>query len=380
MSAQSRLFVLYALMFAAFGALSPFLPVLLQSRGLSSEAIGAAIGAGVIVRMAVAPAVGRAADARHAVRKALAGACAGSALAAALYAAPTGGAALVALALLQAAALAPTVPLADAVAVSAAARDGFSYGRIRGLGSAAFILGSLGAGALADRFAAAPALAQAALLVPAALAALRAPEPTEGAAAATPAPRSDLLKNRAFLCTTAIAALALGSHALHDGFAMIYWTQHGISPSLAGVLWSESVASEVLVFFLAGPFLLQRLGERGAFALAIGAGVLRWSAMALTSAAPVMAFTEPLHGLSFALLHLAAMAAIARTVPAASAALAQSAYGALGVGAAAAVVSFASGILFSRLGAASFWVMAALAALALPFVLALPRADKETGP
>jgi PPP family 3-phenylpropionic acid transporter len=74
------------------------------------------------------------------------------------------------------------------------------------------------------------------------------------------------------------------------------------------------------------------------------------------------------------------MAAIARTVPAASAALAQSAYGALGVGAAAAVVSFASGILFSRLGAASFWVMAALAALALPFVLALPRADKETGP
>jgi PPP family 3-phenylpropionic acid transporter len=100
--------------------------------------------------------------------------------------------------------------------------------------------------------------------------------------------------------------------------------------------------------------------------------------MALSAAAPIMALTEPLHGLSFALLHLAAMAVIARTVPAASAALAESAYGALGVGAATAVLSFASGILFSRLGAASFWVMGALAALALPFVFALPSADDKT--
>lgn len=373
MSAQSRLFLLFALLFAGFGALSPFLPVLLHSRGLSSEMIGATVGAGVIVRMAVAPVVGHAADARRAVHKALAGACVCSALAAALYAAPFGGMALVMLALVQAAALAPTVPLADAVAVSAASRDGFSYGRIRGFGSAAFIAGSLGAGALAEHFSAAPALAQAAFLFLAALAALRAPEPTSRAAAAR-APRwSEILHNRAFLCTVVIAALALGSHALHDGFAIIYWTRSGISPSLAGVLWSEGVASEVLVFFLVGPFLLHRLGERGAFSLAIGAGVLRWSVMALTSAAPAMAFTEPLHGLSFALLHLAAMAVIARAVPAASAALAQSVYGALGVGAATAVLSFASGILFSRLGAASFCVMAAFTTLALPFVFALPR-------
>jgi MFS family permease len=76
--------------------------------------------------------------------------------------------------------------------------------------------------------------------------------------------------------------------------------------------------------------------------------------------------------LSFALLHLAAMAVIARVVPPASAASAQSVYGALGVGAAGAALSLASGFLFSRFGAASFWVMAALATLALPIVVALP--------
>jgi PPP family 3-phenylpropionic acid transporter len=157
---------------------------------------------------------------------------------------------------------------------------------------------------------------------------------------------------------------------------MIYWTQSGISPFVAGVLWSESVASEVLVFLLAGPLLLRRLGERGAFALAIGAAVLRWSVMALTPAAPVMALTEPLHGFSFALLHLTAMSVIGRTVPAEAAATAQSIYGALGVGAATAAMSLASGVLFARFGGAGFWPMAALAGLALPLILALPRAAK----
>lgn len=375
MGSQPSLIVLFTLLYASFGSLSPFLPPLLQSRGLPPEVIGAVIGAGVIVRMAVTPALGRAADGRHAVCQALAGACLCSALAAALYAAPLAGTALIALALAQAAALAPTAPFADASAVSAAARGGFSYGRIRGFGSAAYILGSLGAGALAERLgAAAPALAQAALIALAALAALRAPEPAQSGGAATPTLRwSDLFANRTFSRAVVIAALALGSHALHDGFAIIYWAKAGISPSIAAALWSESVASEVLVFFLAGPWLLQSFGERGAFSLAIGAAVLRWSVMAMTAAVPVMAFTEPLHGLSFALLHLAAMAVIARTVPPAFAASAQSVYSAIGVGAAAAGISFASGFLFSQFGAASFWFMAALAALALPIVLALSR-------
>jgi PPP family 3-phenylpropionic acid transporter len=374
MGEQPSLIVLFTLLYAGFGALSPFLPPLLQVRGLPPETIGAVLGAGVIIKMAVAPALGRAADARHTVCRVLAGACLSSALAAAAYAAPLAGTVLIALALAQAAALAPTAPFADAAAVSAAVRGGFSYGRIRGFGSAAFILGALGAGALAQRFgAAAPAVAQAALIALAALAALRAPEPTAEAGDAKQAPRwSELFANHAFRCVVAIAALALGSHALHDGFAMIYWTKVGVSPSIAGVLWSESVASEVLVFLLVGPRFLKWFGERGAFALAIGAAVLRWSVMATTAAVPVMAFTEPLHGLSFALLHLAAMAVIARVVPPASAASAQSVYGALGVGAAGAALSLASGFLFSRFGAASFWVMAALATLALPIVVALP--------
>jgi hypothetical protein len=48
--------------------------------------------------------------------------------------------------LLHALALAPTINLADALAVVAAKREGIEYGRARGAGSAAFIVGSIAAG------------------------------------------------------------------------------------------------------------------------------------------------------------------------------------------------------------------------------------------
>ena len=52
--------------------------------------------------------------------------------------------------------------------------------------------------------------------------------------------------------------------------------------------------------------------------------------------------------------------------------------GLIGVGAATAALSLASGFLFARFGGGGFWVMAALAGLALPLVFALP-AKSATG-
>ena len=81
----------------------------------------------------------------------------------------------------------------------------------------------------------------------------------------------------------AIAALVLGSHAMHDAFAMIRRSAAGIGPGTAGVLWSEAVAAEVVVFFLVGPALLNRLGPARAMARAAAAGALRWSVMVLAA-------------------------------------------------------------------------------------------------
>jgi PPP family 3-phenylpropionic acid transporter len=88
---------------------------------------------------------------------------------------------------------------------------------------------------------------------------------------------------------------------------------------------------------------------------------------------------QPLHGLTFALLHLACMRLIARTVPPGLAGTAQALYGTVGIGAATAVLTLVSGVLYARLGARGFWVMAALCALAVPLTRKLrePRVGER---
>jgi PPP family 3-phenylpropionic acid transporter len=63
----------------------------------------------------------------------------------------------------------------------------------------------------------------------------------------------------------------------------------------------------LVVFFIIGRSLLDRLGPAGAAALAAAAGMVRWSVEAQTAWLPAMAAIQPLHGLTFALLHLANM-------------------------------------------------------------------------
>src|SRR5690606_35122546 len=122
-----------------------------------------------------------------------------------------------------------------------------------------------------------------------------------------------------------------------------------------------------------GPALVKRLTPAGAIALAALAGMLRWAVMALTTDTVALAVVQPLHGLTFALLHLACMRLIARIVPAGLEGTAQAIYGTIGVGVATALLTLLSGALYARLGAQGFWVMGALCAAALPLAWALRR-------
>ena len=139
---------------------------------------------------------------------------------------------------------------------------------------------------------------------------------------------------------------------------------------MASVLWSESVAAEVIVFFLIGPRLVQRLSPAGVMAIAAIAGVLRWVGMALTTDVMALAMVQPLHGLTFAALHLACMRLVSAIVPTHLAATAQAMY-ALGAGATTALLTLGSGRLYARLGAEGFMVMALLCAAAAPLTLGL---------
>ncbi len=379
-------------MFAAFGASSPFLPGLLQQRGLGPSEIGAVLAAGTAIRLLAGPGGGRLADRSGLPRRVLTGYLVASAIVALGYRIPGGFFVLLGIAVLHAAMLAPLVPLADALTLQAAtakpAGPRFDYGWVRGAGSAAFIVGTVLAGQCVERSGLAVVVwLTAGLLAFAALASLRVPDPKDGRAqsragggAATDA--LALLRLPLFRRLMVVAALVGGSHALHDSFQVIRWSKAGISPGVAGLLWSEAVASEVLVFVVLGPPLLRRIGPRRAALLAAAAGVIRWSVSACTVAVPAMAVVQPLHGLTFAFLHLACMDVLARIVPPSLASTAQAFYGTVAVGSISALLTLASGPLYGRFGAEAFWAMALLCAVALPVAarLRLPTTRPEAAP
>ena len=371
-STLPRFLLLYGGLFAAFGVASPFLPGLLRQDGLSATEIGFVLASGTAVRLLAGPIGGRLADRSSHPSRVLAAYAGMSAMVAVLYGPARGVLLLLLVSVAHASVLAPLTPLADALALGSASGPlGFRYGWVRGAGSAAFICATLASGQVVERFGLATILwSNAILLALGAVFAWRVPDRFAGSGpAAGDGPVGswrDLLGHTVFKRLMVVAALIGGSHALHDGFEVIRWRAAGLSAGQAGMLWALSVAGEVVVFFYAGRRILARVGPAGATALSAAAGVVRWGAAASSAAFPVMAVVEPLHGLTFALLHLACMQVIARVVPKDLAATAQAFYATIAMGATYAVVTLASGPLYERFGAASFWLMAFMCLLALP--------------
>jgi len=375
--ALTKFIVLYVAMYAAFGVASPFLPAFLSARGLAPEQLGLALGSSTAVRLLTAPLAGRIGDLIQALRIVLIVCIALAAAVTLGYLAAHGFWILLGMSLLHAASLAPITILADALALGSASplpsseRRGFEYGWVRGTGSAAFIAGTLLSGQTVSAFGLDAIVGwQALLLGAAALAATLVPELIYNRTAdVVRAPARGvliLLRLPLFRNLVLVAALILGSHAMHDAFAVIRWSAAAISPITISLLWSESVAAEVVVFFVIGPALVTRLTPAGALAVASLAGVLRWVVAAQTTDVIALALVQPLHGVTFALLHLACMRLLARIVPQGLEGTAQAIYGTIGIGAASALLTFISGALYGRLGAQGFWVMAALCALAFP--------------
>jgi PPP family 3-phenylpropionic acid transporter len=366
-------------LYAAYGTESPFLPSFLGERGLTPGEIGIVLAAGTLMRIAAGPVAGHLADRYDATRGVLGIAAVASGLIAFAYLAGDGFWPMLGVSVLHAGAIAALAPLADALALAAAEREGtFSYGWVRGAGSAAFVLGTLVSGLLIDRAGLASIIVSCGLLfLLVAVATARVPRAParEGPPSLGFGGTRELLALAPFRRMLVVAALIIGSHALNDGFAVIRWREAGIGPGTISLLWSEAVASEVVVFVLVGPWLLARLGTARATMLAAGLGVLRWSTMAVTASVPVLAMIQPTHGFTFALLHLSAMHLFARVVPERLAASAQTLYGNLGLGVASAALTATSGLLYGAFGAGAFWFMAALCVVALVFAPRLHAAE-----
>ena len=359
--------VLYAALFGAFGTESPFFPSFLVVRGFSASQIGSVLAAGTLVRLVSGPLVGMAAD-LFGTRRILASAAILAGTIILLYLAGTSFWLLLLVCMLHSVAITPLNPLADALALPASGREGvFPYGWVRGIGSASYVIGTLASGMLVARFGIDAIIVSASILFLLMLPPIPfLPQTATASAGTVKGAIAVLLAISPYRRMLVVAGMVIGSHAMSDTFAVIHWRASGIGSVAISTLLAEAVVSEIVVFLLLGPLILQLLGPAPCLTIAAMAGVIRWAVFATTTDVGVLAAVEPLHGLTFALLHLACMRIIAVSVPERMSATAQSVYGTLFLGIASATLTLASGSLYGRFGAPAFWLMSLLCAGALP--------------
>ena len=368
-----RLALFYAAFFAVVGVHLPFWPVWLASRGIGATEIGVILAATVSAKVVSAPMMAHVAD-RWGERRRLMIAFAAGALAGfALFAVAGGFWSILAISVLFSVFWSAIMPLGESLTMLTVRAQGLDYGRVRLWGSLGFIGAAVAAGRiLAGR----PEdivfwiILGGIALTLAACAGL--PDTRTAPAEPLSLPVGLVLRNRPFVLFLATVALIQGSHAVYYAFGTLHWRAVGYSDAVIGWLWAEGVIAEIILFAFGGA-LVRRLGPARLILLAGMAGVVRWCATGLSDALPVLVMVQALHAFTFGAAHLGAIYFIARTVPPALSATAQSLYSATVMGLGLGLAILASGSLYAAFGGGAYFAMAALGALGSVLAVVLAR-------
>ena len=345
----------------------------MTDRGVDPGEVGTVLGIAAMVRLLAVPAWGMAADwvgrRRPMLLLAAASATASVACLPLAHSLP----ALLLIAALQGIAAAALTPLADTLTMALAQAGRLSYGRPRAWGSVAYMLATAAAGPVlgwgGSRLV--PALVAGGYGLGAAFALLL---PETERVARTTLQLAGLLRLPALRLTVAASALIQGSHAAYYGFAAIYWRSAGLSDGVIGLLIAEGIVMEVVLFVWGGRWVA-RLGPARLTALAASGCLLRWTALACTTALPVLVAVQLLHATTFAMQHLSSMAMLGRHVPQGRAAGAQALHSALGFSAPTGLLIWLVGHGYSRFGGLLFLPMALLGGAGLLLVRPLARVE-----
>jgi PPP family 3-phenylpropionic acid transporter len=354
-----RLALFYGAIFALLGSHLPFFPVWLRAVGIDAAWIGIIAAIPPVTRFTILPLVTGLAERHAAVRGAMIATAALTTLGFVAIGTQHLPLAVFLAYALTAATWTPMIPLTDAYALRGVVRYGLNYGPVRLWGSAAFIVGALGCGLLADLIA-----AKHLIWVIAAIAGLGAVislglQPLDGRKAQAPVQHgsSALLRDVGFLAIIAASALIQSSHSAYYVFGSITWQLAGLGGLTIAALWALGVIAEIVVFALSPRFTLQPstlvvIGGCGA--------VVRWLITAQEPQVGVLAVVQLAHGLSYGLTQIGIMGLMVRHVPVPVITRAQG-YLAACSGIVASCASLVSGAIYARYGQGVYYAMAAMA-------------------
>ncbi|WP_158747023.1 MFS transporter [Acidisphaera sp. L21] len=376
-SAGLRVGLFTGAFFAAGAVSTAFLPLWMAGRHFDPAQIGALLGIASMVRLLAVPAWGAATDWVGRARPMLLVAAMAAAGAVACFPLAHDIGALLLLATLQGIAASALTPLTDTLTLALAAAGKLSYARTRAWGSAAYMLATAAAGPVLGWAGSwvvpglvATGYAAAALLVPAL------PEPVR--VSRPPLRLGGLLRLPALRLTILASALIQGSHAAYYGFAAIHWRAAGLGDTVIGLLIAEGIVMEIVLFVWGGKWVA-RLGPGRLTGLAAGACLVRWTALATTTALPILVVVQLLHAATFAMQHLSSMTMLGRHVPPGRAAGAQALHAALGFSAPTGLLIWLVGLGYHRFGGLCFLPMAALGGAGLLLAGPLSRVAGSGG-
>ncbi|MCG8509212.1 MAG: 3-phenylpropionate MFS transporter [Rhodospirillales bacterium] len=372
----TRLSLFYVAFFAVVGIHLPFWPVWLKFKGLGATEIAIVLALGTAGRIVASPLLANVADRYGERRRPMILLAFAAFLAFCLYALTDGFWAIFAVTTLFIVAWAPIMPLGETLIATTAREQGLEYGRIRLWGSLSFIAAAVLAGReLAGRPEHLVFWLLAATTALTALSCLLLPDcrvsQTDGG---RPRFRQFLMDPR-FVLFLLSAALVQSSHGVYYVFGTLHWKTAGYSEGIIGLLWAEGVLAEVILFAF-GAFVSRHLGPARLILLGGLAGILRWTALGLSDALPVLLAVQALHAFTFGAVHLAAINFVMQTVPPAHAATAMSLYSSTTMGLAMGISMLISGPLYDAAGGQSYLAMSGLAAIGAVLAVRLARYDK----
>ncbi len=367
MSSAVRLGAFYSAIFVGTGAMAPYMPVWFQDRGLTGAQIGLILAAPMLARMVTAPALAVWADSFRLRRMPLMLLALITAAAYGVMALPLGFSGWAVAWFLAATAFATLPPLTDVIALSRARSEGFNYGWPRGIGSAAFIVANVAAGALLVATSPDAVLAwiiAAALIAAAGARVLLPPDPVRehggaGRVSERLAGVGQLLKDRTFLLAVVSVGLIQSAHTFYYSFSALAWKAQGIGEDLTGVLWGAGVAVEIVFLWFMEPWR-RRLGPRNLLVIGGAAALVRWTAYAFAPPLWLLFPLQALHALSYAATFLASLQLVERLSTPLNVTAAQQINSAMSGGLLVGLATIASGALFDQVGAKGYLLMTAM--------------------
>lgn len=372
----------YATSFATLAVWMQFFPGWLRQAGQLTEGeVALVLSAQTIARTVAGPYWSHRVDRRGSARPFLIGLAAASALAFVVFGASAQMVVLWLAALLIGCVYSPMFPIIDAAAMQTAHERGFGFGRVRMVGSLAFLVVILVVGPVLDA-------GGVQLVFPILLAAMVAmafaswglPRASAPAVAPPHEPWWLLLRSRPFVLLLVAAAAIQGSHATFYNLSTVHWNDHGISKTVAGWLWAEGILAEIVLFFAARG-TIERLRPTTLMMLGGAAAIVRWVVVGTTTSVPILFATNWLHGISFGVTYLGSLRALERRVPSHRRATAQGLLGAASSGGGMFVCGLIGGAVYDRLLGFAFLTMAAFAALGIALAFHLRRqADSQSQP